>query len=215
MVRWRLGDGVVIRWGRPGDVGGTPARVVEDNERHVVLFTPDGSVGWSRRAARDGRAERERLIAAGQPREPHVACRWTNNVLRIFPAGRPYSVWVFWSPEWELQSYYVNLESPARRTPVGIDIQDRVLDIVVGTDRAWQLKDAEELQAWVEGGSVSARAAAVVHRDAEHARAEIEAWSSPYCDGWERWRPPADWGAPGRLSGWDEPAFVAPPFKRA
>jgi hypothetical protein len=59
------------------------------------------------------------------------------------PAGRRFRGW------------YVNTLLPFRRTPVGIDIVDNTLDIVVRPDRDWYWKDQDELQIAVAKGACS------------------------------------------------------------
>ena len=49
---------------------------------------------------------------------------WHNHVLHVLLPDRPFSVWLFWSPEWEFISYYVNLETPFARSVAGFDSCD-------------------------------------------------------------------------------------------
>ena len=73
--------------------------------------------------------------------------QWRNHVLRVLLPGRPFSVWVCWSPGWEFSFYFVNLEAPLARSAVGFDSRDHVLDICVRADPSWYYKDRDELDA--------------------------------------------------------------------
>ena len=48
-----------------------------------------------------------------------------------------------WTPAWEFLGWYVNLEEPFRRTPLGFDVRDLQLDILVDPERKWRWKDSE------------------------------------------------------------------------
>ena len=139
---------------------------------------------------------------------------WRNHLLRVLLPGRPFSVWLLWSPEWEFISYYVNLEAPFARSAVGFDSSDHTLDLCVRADRTWYYKDQDELDARVEVGWVDADAAAGVRRDAEQAVALIEGWEPPFSSGLETWRPDPAWPLPELPPGWDAHASDIEPWLR-
>ena len=128
--------------------------------------------------------------------------------------GRPFSVWLLWSPAWEFKSYYVNLEAPFARSAVGFDSSDHTLDVCVRADRTWYYKDQDELDTRIEVGLVDAEAAARVRRDAEQAVALIEGWQPPFDSGLEEWRPDPAWPLPELPPRWDAHASEIEPWLR-
>ena len=71
--------------------------------------------------------------------------------------------------------WYINLQEPFRRTPVGYDSQDLELDYVVYPDGRWEVKDADVMDLRVEEGRWSAERVAEICRDGEKLAARLEA----------------------------------------
>jgi predicted RNA-binding protein associated with RNAse of E/G family len=193
---------------------GTPAIVVEDNDERVLVYVPDGVRRFGSGAAQTGRSERARAIARGEMVVTGRHISWHNHNLRVLLPGRPYSIWLLWSPAWQFISYYVNLEAPFARSAVGFDSRDHVLDVSVRADRTWYYKDQDELDTRVEVGLVPAEAATRVRRDAEEAVALIEGWQAPFDSGLEHWRPDPVWPVPTLPPGWDAHASEIQPWAR-
>ena len=60
---------------------------------------------------------------------------------------------LLWTAEDRRRVWYVNLQDPLRRTPLGFDTVDHALDVVVELDRSsWRWKDEEELAEAVRDG---------------------------------------------------------------
>ena len=98
--------------------------------------------------------------------------------------------------------WYVNLEN-YQRTPMGIDYQDHMLDIVIEPDlSAWRWKDEDELAEAVSLGFVSQAQADAIRAEGHRALARLEARSSPFGDGWERWTPDPIWPIPELRANW-------------
>ena len=53
-------------------------------------------------------------------------------------------MWLFWTVEWQVKIWYVNLQAPIHRTSRGILVQDYALDIAVEPDMSWSWKDEDE-----------------------------------------------------------------------
>jgi predicted RNA-binding protein associated with RNAse of E/G family len=115
--------------------------------------------------------------------------RW-NHVLRLMQPGSAHSVEVYWDAEtWQLRSWYVNLQDPVRRTPEGFETTDHVLDIVVDPSGVWQWKDEDKLATLVDVGYYGDIDARRIRAEGLRVVEQIERWASPFCDGWESWRP--------------------------
>ena len=51
--------------------------------------------------------------------------------------GESHAVWIMWERgHTKLRCWYINLETPLLRTPIGFDTMDHELDIVISPDRS-------------------------------------------------------------------------------
>jgi hypothetical protein len=202
---WRSGDPIWWRYRReggrytPGDPEWVnPMTVVRDDADGLVAWMPAGTPVHSVERA-DGhglRADPATMFTA--PRR-QVTTTWKDwDILRVAPSGRPWSVWLFWKPDGgPFDGYYVNLEARHLRDDRNVYTSDRVLDLDVDPNGAWRRKDEDELVLAVEQGRYSPAEAERLHRDLEDAEAVVRAWGSPFCDGWDSFRPDPSWPLPG------------------
>lgn len=175
-----------------------PVRVVRDDESGLVVWLAEHTdiVAWT---PTDGRRLREIPLAERFRVECGPALgRWQGGgILRIAPAGRPWSVWLFWDDDGTFAGHYVNIELPHRRQGVETATRDLVLDLWRDPDGTWWLKDADELEAAVECGRYSRELADEVRAAAEWARADlVEGAGWPLDEEWTQWRPPSGWTVP-------------------
>jgi predicted RNA-binding protein associated with RNAse of E/G family len=120
------------------------------------------------------------------------------HTLRIAPTGRAWSVWMWFEADsCTFDGYYVNLEDPHVRDQTGVYSSDHVLDIEVETDRRHRRKDVDELAEAVRQGRYTPAEAARIEATANEVEAVVEAWGSPFRDGWETFRPDPSWPVPG------------------
>ena len=62
-------------------------------------------------------------------------------------------MWHFWlGDDRVFVGWYVNFEVPYERTPIGYDVSDSELDIVMGADGSWSFKDWDLLDEHVRRG---------------------------------------------------------------
>jgi hypothetical protein len=192
--RWAPGAPIVRRevWrGRP--VGGWGGIVVADEDDLLALYMPSGSP----------LAFTDDFFGAPHPWSGRD--RWHGHgVLQLQRPGDRHAVWVFWEgPERELAAWYLNLQEPFRRTPLGIDTFDLELDVVVEPDGSWQLKDDEQLERWVERGRWTAEQVAQIRAEGARVVAELEAGRRWWSDDWATWEPDPAWPVPTLPEGWD------------
>lgn len=192
--RFAPGDEILWRYGRHIET----ARVIRDDARGLVVWIPVGSARLEPVPA-DGRRHRD-VPLAERFRTPWVMAEktWTGaGVVRVAPAGRPWSVWFFRDSDGTPAGAYVNLELPHRRVAgetQGIFSRDLVLDVWIdaenpGSEDIW-LKDADELAEVVEQGRFTAAQAEAVRRLADLAAHEfIASGDWPLDEGWDRWMP--------------------------
>ncbi len=184
--RFQPGDTVALRYitrdGHPGM--SWPYVVVRDSEDLVALYIPEGTTykNWSNQPSR------------------HLAdAQWRRDTLRLMYPGAAHSIWLSWDRNdggRRFHGYYVNFEEPFRRTSIGFDTNDHMLDIVVEPDLTWSWKDAEDFDRRVASGVYAVEFAASVREQAKPLIAAIESRAKPYCDGWEDWFPDSGWPLP-------------------
>ena len=209
--RFRSGEPVLLRYvgHTNGWLQGWPYVAVEDSDRVLALYMPEGTpLGEVYDPARDRHAALPPAVAArfrpsrrGVPGPP----RWRRfHTLRLMPPGQAHSVWLFWDAQTRaFLGWYVNLEAPFRRTPIGMDTTDNTLDVVVDPQRHWRWKDADLLAARVEAGLTFPEEAAAFRAEGERVIAAIESRASPFDDAWTGWRARPGWAAPQLPPGWD------------
>lgn len=126
-------------------------------------------------------------------------------MLRLTAPEKPYSVWLFWKPDYrEIEKWYVNLETPQHRTAIGFDYLDQLLDVVVRPDRlSWEWKDEDEVQEAIELELMTAADAAVLRRAGMEAVSVLQSEQPPFRSSWADWRPGPWWTVPVLREGWD------------
>lgn len=195
---WRPGSEIVWHFGPPGGPDWEePMRVVRDDARGLVAWLPIGTP--VRHLARtDGRPLRAELSTLFTAPRIQVRTVWQRtSVLRIVTPGSWWSVWVFFDgSSGAFQGWYVNIEQPHVRDTHSTHTWDHVLDVWVKPDRSHGRKDEHELVLAVQQGRYSAAEAKHIRQIAVQIEAAIDAWSSPFCDGWEHFKPDPGWPAP-------------------
>ena len=136
-----------------------------------------------------------RVIASG--RWELEAAEWMGgDALHVIPAGAPFSLWPFRSPDHQLVGWYLNVQAPLVRTAMGFDTDDWTLDILAPTDlSSWSFKDEDEL---IEGERVGLYDADDVQRiraAAEEAVTMITAKPELFAT-WAAWQPDRAWPPP-------------------
>ena len=86
-----------------------------------------------------------------------------HGVLMLQRPGERYAVWHFWDgAERAFAGWYVNLQEPFHRTPIGYDTYDLELDIWMPAAGGWSFKDDELLDVRVQEGRFTAAEAAEI-----------------------------------------------------
>jgi Protein of unknown function (DUF402) len=201
-VHWRVGQQIILREVNQGRVWAVrPVTVVEDSADRIATYMAPGTI-WKRPVSASGEP-----LRLQSPDWGLADVTWTGNgALLLTTPVAAHSVMLWWEPvSWRLEGWYVNLEQPYRRTTLGFDYLDQILDIVVAPDRSsWYWKDEDEFAAAQELGIFSKAEATAIRAEGERVIAAIEANAPPFCDGWESWRPDPAWGIPGIPAGWDD-----------
>ncbi len=200
-TRWQPGDQIVRRevWhGRAWSA--LPMYVVRDSIELLALYMPVGTpIGfgggpWPTANGRHGWDDGPDTV-------------WLDHdVLQLHRPGDPYSAWIL-SPgaDREDLGWYLNLQRPFRRTPIGIDTLDHELDVVINEEGDWRYKDVEELHASVELGRFTSAEVADIEALGDRLTTIIEAGVQWWDDRWKNWSPQPEWSAPLSLpADWDD-----------
>lgn len=178
-TNWHAGDIVTLRYIRNHPADSIVAvRVVEDAPTHTALYMMPGSPRKVH-ATVDGQPlprsiqflEREKLI--GRLRD----LTWTDrHVLMLQKPDCLNSIGFWWEKDtWEFIDYYVNIQSSLRRTSIGFDTADYLLDVVVHPDLTWKWKDEDEFAEAREAGILEPDVLDAIRLEGESAIADVEA----------------------------------------
>jgi hypothetical protein len=173
--------------------------VVEDREERLLTYWPPGAEVRLPTAS-DGGAQ-VRL-----PTSPWILrpSRWHSfGVLCHWRPGDHHSVWLFWDRAWRFDRWYVNLQAPFVRTPLGFDATDDVLDIEIRPNREWTWKDDDELEEAIKAALLTAGEADVIRSEGRRAIERMNRRSEPFTTDWTAWRPDEAWSVPVLPKGWD------------
>jgi hypothetical protein len=193
---WSPGDVIVerdISRGRPWLAH--PVYVVEDTAELLVTYIPEAApLGY--------------LPDSDHPWHPKPA--WTGHgALALRRPGDPYSLLHFWmGADRSFACWYVNLETPYGRTPIGFDMSDRELDVVAFPDGTWKYKDWDMLDEHVRRGRYTAEDAAAIRADGAAVTAMLDAGTQWWDDRWVSWAPPPGWVSPTLRADWADPPVV-------
>jgi predicted RNA-binding protein associated with RNAse of E/G family len=131
---------------------------------------------------------------------------WTGNRILSFAwPGVAHAVLAFWDAATDrFAGWYVNLQDPLRRTLVGFDTMDHILDVVVAPDRTtWTWKDEDEFQEAQRAGIITSERAAAIRAEGERAVDRLVSREPPFDREWEDWRPDPSWRVPELPERWD------------
>ena len=186
-----------------------PVRVVRDEGAFAALWFPRGT-RWKAPTTPEGLSSPEdrgeRLAQCALRGEwAFRDAEWDVDTLKLFFEDAWHAVWVSWLPTGEHWGWYVNLQRPFRRTPLGFETMDLVLDVIVDPDRTWRWKDEDELATWVARGACAPELAARLRAEGLAVARRAERDQPPFCWDWPRWRPDPAWELPELPEGWDRP----------
>ena len=126
--------------------------------------------------------------------------RWVwreTTVISWFGLDPDFSIHLFTPVSGGASHWYINFERPARRTTIGIDTFDLLLDLVADADlQQWSWKDEDE---YAQGRRLGLITDADHHRVGharERAIAVLETRGGPFARHASTWRVAADWPIP-------------------
>jgi predicted RNA-binding protein associated with RNAse of E/G family len=175
----------------------TPHYLIEDSpERVVAAVLPGAHCRMWPSSARAGVCA---ALARGQWET--VETTWhTNRALWVWPRGASYMIGLFWEDATDrFDGWYLNLQTPLRRSALGFDLWDQLLDVVVRPDRTWFWKDEDEFAEAIRLGVIGPDEGEAVRAQGVRLTRELDALLPT---GWENWRPEPGWPALTLPEGW-------------
>lgn len=199
---WSSGDHGLLRQVWPGGIwAAIPATIVKDSSDLVSLYIAPGTTFAGPDCSRD-----EHLHAAATGAWKLKRYEWTgqHHLWSSLP-GEAASIWTIWSaPDWTHVGWKVNPETPLKRTPLGFDTTDHVLDAVISADlTSWQLKDEDELAVAVDLALFSVAEAEQIRRETQRIAGKCVTSRRRHLQEWAAWRPPAGWNLPILPPNWE------------
>jgi hypothetical protein len=177
-----------------------PTRVVQDSPELVALYLQAGAVGWNtEKRPTPPELLRPDLINI----IPHTWER--TDVLILTVPGDAFSTNLMWTVGTrELLCWYINLQEPIRRTSIGFDTMDHMLDVVVNPDLSeWKWKDEDEFLEAERIGFYSHEQARAIRRAGERAIQLLTSERRAFYQAWEKWQAGSDWEMPRLSPLWD------------
>ena len=204
---WAPGTPILWRYRENGGARihiARPVTVVRDDAELLAVWMAPGTECVKPVLADGTPVHREPLATRYTRPRTVLRDQWSGTgVLKLARPGEPWSVWLFWEPGWRFKNWYVNLEEPLVRWAGGVDSEDHFLDIAVQPDRVWEWLDEDEFAQAQRDGLMDAARAGRVREAGQAAIGVIDAWGSPFSDGWEHWRPDPSWTIPSLPQDWD------------
>jgi hypothetical protein len=192
--RFAAGDTVALREIWDGRVfEARPAIVVVDDPAGAMFYVPS-VVSCLQPVGEDG-------VPLRFPARPwHLEpVEWHHRrVLSFAFPDTPYAVLAAWDAQTDaFEGWYVNLQDPLRRTEIGFDTRDHVLDVLIPPDRSsWAWKDEDELAEALALGLFSEADAEGIQWAGERAVEHVLLGEPPFDEDWADWRPDPAWDVP-------------------
>ncbi|NMC86099.1 MAG: DUF402 domain-containing protein [Anaerolineaceae bacterium] len=178
-----------------------PTIVVQDTSELIALYLPAGVFGKNVE-------HRPTPIELLSPENIHIVdCQWSRtDVLMLIVPGEAFSIYLMWkSGTKDLDCWYINLQEPIRRTRIGFDTMDNMLDIVVHPDMSeWRWKDDDEFIEAEKVGLYSSEEAHEIWAEGEKALKLLTQDRQLFYLKWKTWQPNTEWGIPMLSPLWNE-----------
>jgi hypothetical protein len=182
-------------------------RLVAEQEDALLLWFPFGT-RWQRpvppRHHPVASARAERLGRCMMLDEWEFAeTPWDTSTLQVWPRDAWHAIWVSWRPDGSRWGFYGNIQLPFERTTRGVRTMDLALDVTVGRDGFWELKDEDELDDYVARGIFDRELEHRIRVEAEAIVAKVERQDPPFDGSLDDWQPDRAWQMPALPDGWE------------
>jgi hypothetical protein len=202
MKLWEPGQGIVLRevW-RAKVYSIIPLRVAQDSGNWTALYLPPRTSSlWPH--TREGvtiRIPADEWVLDGGPWEG-------GDILYLVQPGLGYIVTGFWDEDRIFDHWKIDLVEPVRRTWLGFDYMDQLLDMMVSDDRStWRWKDEDEVREAQARRLFTAEQVSDLYQRGARALRALQTNEPPFDGRWETWQPNPEWRVPFHLpNGWEQ-----------
>lgn len=180
-----------------------PVTIVEDAPDRTVAYLAAGTPIQKLVPADGSTLPRDTPYATvGRMKRVPAKSIWVNtNVLICWQPAWTWDVRLMWdSDSHEFLCWYVNIQDPIRRTDTGFHTTDHFVDVVVASDKSWELKDEAELEDATELGLYTADQAAEIQESLAGAIRYLESWGWPFNSDLTEFAPDSEWSIPELLT---------------
>jgi hypothetical protein len=175
--------------------------VVQDTPDLTILFWRAGT--WGKGS--NSRVAPAELLSPDPPQP--VDWQWMRTDVLLFARpGEAHSIYLMRESGWGSQEcWYINLEEPLRRSPLGFDTMDHMLDLVVSPDFSrWRWKDEDELAEGARIGVFTPAEAQAVRAEGQRALDLLLGERRAFFQAWQSWTPPTGWQIPSLPEKWNQ-----------
>jgi hypothetical protein len=199
---WLSGENATLRGVGSKVFWAYPTMVVQDTSDLIVLYMPSGVLGKDT----DHRPTPQELLLS--PENINIVdCQWNRtDVLFVIKPEDSFSTYIMWDTGTKnLDCWYINLQEPIRRTEIGFDTMDNMLDIVISPDmKEWRWKDNDEFEEAKKAGFYSSEKAREIWDEGEKAINLITLERRSLYKKWEKWQVNPEWEIPKLSPFWDK-----------
>ena len=202
MKLWEPGQGIVLREVWRGKVYSIiPLRVAQDSGSWTALYLPPRTSSlWPH--TREGltiRIPADEWVLDGGPWEG-------GDIVYLVQPGLGYIVTGYWDEDHMLDHWKIDLVEPVRRTWLGFDYMDQLLDMMVSADRStWRWKDEDEVREAQARGLFTAEQVSDLYQRGQRALRALQTNEAPFDGRLETWKPNPAWRVPFHLpNGWEQ-----------
>lgn len=184
-----------------------PAIVVADAGGLIVLYQPHNTIAKRKRGDRGpvGNHQSSSGLAPVHWDGEYEDYAYTGpNVLRAYFEGDGYSIIRSISDADEISGWYINIELPWRRTAIGFDSRDLILDVRL-RNGTWTWEDEDEFEWAIQNGLVSQDEEKFARASARLALQAAERHAGAFGLDWDAYRPDSGWVKPVVHDNWADP----------
>jgi protein associated with RNAse G/E len=181
-----------------------PMRVIHDRPGELLLAYWPGIEGLASTIqiesllTGDDAVRKQAIPALAEGRWELGRWTWRDTLLLTWlDVDEDFGVCRFLRTESGRETWYINFQRPYRRTRIGVDTFDLLLDLVVAPDRSrWDWKDEDEYAQGRRLGLIGDEEHRRIERARERAVALVESGGGPLAQDWSAWRVPPSWPYP-------------------
>ncbi len=204
---WKYGDIVVVRGIFNGSIcHAQSAIIVKDTPEEIALSLLPGSECIDLEGYLNGKQNsKRRWDFKDKPFELEKYIWHTNRLLILIEPENYYSTIYFWHNDTnQFLCYYINFQTPFKRSHVGFDTLDLELDIIINPDNDWKIKDVDDYKKGIANGTILYEWIHEIETAKTKVLAKLAHKQYPFDSSWVNWRPDPNWSASKLPENWDK-----------